>query len=71
VGGGGERLRISINSGRTRRWRCCWVTSCRRRRRRVISLAQFHAEDPPLLQEGKSSVPAESVPLAEFGQGQC
>ena len=33
-------------------------------------LAQFHAEDLPLLQEGKSSVPAESVPLLEFRQGQ-
>jgi hypothetical protein len=26
-------------------------------------LAQFHAEDLPLLQDGKANVPAESVPL--------
>jgi hypothetical protein len=27
------------------------------------SLAQFHAEDLPLLQDGKANVPAKSVPL--------
>jgi len=31
-------------------------------------LAQFHAEDLPLLQEGKSSVPAESVPLLSLAK---
>jgi pimeloyl-ACP methyl ester carboxylesterase len=31
-------------------------------------LAQFHAEELPLLQEGKSSVPAESAPLLGLAQ---
>ena len=34
----------------------------------VDFLAQFHAEDLPLLQEGKSSVPAESVPLLSLAK---
>src|SRR5438270_10790171 len=32
-------------------------------------LAQFHADDLPLLQEGKSSVPTESVPLLGLKEG--
>src|SRR5712691_1574579 len=32
---GGERAEISISSARTRRWRCCWDTNCRRRKRRA------------------------------------
>ena len=34
-------------------------------------LVQFHAEDLPLLQDGKAPVAAETAPLLGFGQGQC
>jgi hypothetical protein len=64
--GGGRR--ISINSGRTRRWRCCWAMNCRRRRRRVISWRNSMPRICRCCKEGKSSVPTESAPLLSLAK---
>ena len=62
------RASAAVNSGRTRRWRCCWAMNCRRRRRRVISWRNSMPRICRCCKEGKSSVPTESAPLLSLAK---